>query len=110
MIKLITDPDVFLPEINQICDVLSVLDEAVSIERLTTIIFDDLPAETYSTVKLEAIRDPGLSLEQIQQMMRTIFTNHSEKRMLVTKKNQEFKRYQEFAKENWRENMRWKSQ
>ena len=42
----------------------------------------------YSTVKLEVIRDPDLSLEQIQRMMKTIFINHSE-RVSVTKKNQE---------------------
>ena len=47
----------------------------------------------YSTVKLEAIRDPDLNLEQIQRMMRTIFINHSE-RLSVTKKNPESNRYQ----------------
>ena len=69
----------FLSEINQIRDEPSVLDEAVSTERLTTIIFDALRAEMYSTVRLGAIRDPDLSLEQIQRMMRTIFINHSER-------------------------------
>ena len=48
----------------------------------------------YSTVLLEAIRDPDLSLEQIQRRIRTIFINHSE-RVLDTKNNQESKRYQE---------------
>ena len=80
-----TDPDVFLSEINQIRYERSVLDEAASTERLTTIILDALPAETYSTVKLEAIRDPDLSLEQIQRM-RTFFINHSET-FSATKKN-----------------------
>ena len=47
----------------------------------------------YSTVKLEAIREPDLSLEQIQRMMRTIFINHSE-RLSVTKNNPESNRYQ----------------
>ena len=89
-----TDPDVFLSEINQIRDELGVLDETVSMERLTTIILDTLPVEMYSKVKLEAIRDPDLSLEQIQRMMRTIFINHLE-RMSVTKNNSESKRYQE---------------
>ena len=88
-----TDPDVFLSEINQIRDELDVLDETVSTERLPTIILDALPTEMYSTVKREAIRDPDLSLEQIQRMMRTIFINHS-KRLSVTKKNAEFNRYQ----------------
>ena len=81
-----TDPDVFLSEIKQIRDELGVLDETVSTERLATIILDGLPAEMYSTVKLEAIQDPDLSLEHIQRMMRTIFINHSE-RLSVTKKN-----------------------
>ena len=85
-----TDPDVFLSEINQIRDELRVLDETISTERFTTIILDTLPA---STVKLEAILDPDLSLEHIQRMMRTIFINHSE-RLSVTKKNPESNRYQ----------------
>ena len=88
-----TDPDVFLSDINQIRDELAVLNETTSTERLTTIILDALPADMYSTVKLEAIRDPELSLEQIQRMMRTIFINHSE-RLSVTKKKSESKRYQ----------------
>ena len=71
--ELDTDTDVFLSEINQIRDKLGVLDETVSTEGLTTTIHDALPAEMYSTVKLEAIRDPDLSLEQIQRMMRTLF-------------------------------------
>ena len=86
-----TDPDVFLSEINQMRDELGVLDEMVSTEHLTTIILDALPAEMYSTVKLEAIRDPDLSLEQIERMMRTIFINHLE-RVSETKKNQESNR------------------
>ena len=55
-----TDPDVFMSEINQIRDELGVLDETVSTERLSTIILDALPSEMYSTVKLEAIRDPDM--------------------------------------------------
>ena len=54
-----TDPDVFLSEINQMRDELSVLDETFSTERLTTIILDALPAEIYLTVKLETIQDPN---------------------------------------------------
>ena len=63
-----TDPDVFLSETNQIRDEFGVLDETVSTERLTTITLDALPAEMYSTVKLEEIEDPDLSLEQVQRM------------------------------------------
>ena len=55
VIKRVSDPDVFPSEINQIRDELSVLDEEVSTERLTTIVLDVLPAEMYSTVQLEAI-------------------------------------------------------
>ena len=58
-----TDPDVFLSKINQIRDELGVLDETVSTESLATIILDALPAQMYSTVTFEAIRDLDLSLE-----------------------------------------------
>ena len=81
-----TDPDVCLSEIIRIRDELSDLDEVISTERSTTISLDALPAEMYSTIKLEAIRDPDLTLEQIQRMMmRTIFINHSE-RLSATRK------------------------
>ena len=88
-----TDPDVFLSGINQIRNELSVLDEAIPTERLTTLILDALPAEMYLALNLEAIRDPDLSLEHIQWMMRTIF-NHLE-RVSVTINDQESKRYQQ---------------
>ena len=83
MVKPDPDPDVLMSEIGQIRDELSVLDK-VSTERSTTIILDALPVEMYSTVKPEAKRDPDLSLEQIQRMMRTILINQSE-RLSVTK-------------------------
>ena len=54
--KVGTDPDVSLSEINQVRNELSVLDEAVSTGRLTTTILDASPAKMYSTVKLEAIQ------------------------------------------------------
>ena len=76
MVKAYTDTDVFLSEINQIRDELSVSDEAVSTGRVATIFLDALPAGMYSTVKIEAIRDPDLNLGYIQRMMRTIFINH----------------------------------
>ena len=94
-----TDPDVFLSEIHQTRDELSDLDEIVSTERLTTIILDAFPVERYPTVKLEAIPDLDLSLEQIQPMMRTIFINYSEM-LSVTNKNQELDRR---GRENGRE-------
>ena len=95
---------VFLSEINQIRDELGVLDETVSTERLATIILDALPAEMYSIVKLEAIRDPNLSSEHIQRIMRTISINHLEM-LSVTKNNQESKRYQ-YSNRRGRENSR----
>ena len=96
------DLDVFLSEINQILrNELGVLDETISTERLTRITLDAFPAEMYSTrVKVEAIRDPDLSLEQIQRMTRTIFINHSE-RLSVTKKNPESNRYQGSNRRGW---------
>ena len=90
-----TDPDVFLSDINQIRDELAVLDETISTRYGALdyeIILDALPADMYSTVKLEAIQDPDLGLEQIQQMVRTIVINHSE-RLSVTKKNLGSNRY-----------------
>ena len=87
------DPDAFLSETNQIRDELGVLDETVSMVRLTVTILDALPAEMYSTVKLEAIRNPDLSLEHIQRIMRMIFINHSE-RLPVAKNKSESNRYQ----------------
>ena len=86
----------------QIRDELGVSDETVSTERLTTTILDALPAGMYSTVKLEAIRDPDSILKQIQWMMRTIFINHSEK-LSVAKKNQEFKRDEESNRRGWKD-------
>ena len=97
-----TDPDVFMSEINQIRDELDVLDKMVSTEHLTTIILDALPAEMYSTVKLEAIRDPDFRLEHIQRMMITIFINHSEK-LSVTSNNRESNRYQGSSNRRGRE-------
>ena len=82
------------------CDELGVLDEAISTERLATITLDALPAEMYSSAKLEAIWDPNLSLKQIQWMMRTIFITHSE-RVLMTKNNSELKKYQGSNRRGW---------
>ena len=52
------DPDVFLSEVFQLCDELNDLSEALTYERLTTIILDTLPEDMYSTVKMQSIRDP----------------------------------------------------
>ena len=52
------DSDVFLSEVFQLCDELNDLSEALTYERLTTIILDTLPEDMYSTVKMQSIRDP----------------------------------------------------
>ena len=54
----------------------------------TTIILDALPTEKYAAMKLQAISDPDLCLEEITNTMKTIFINHF-KRSLVPKRSQE---------------------
>ena len=53
--KADTDTDVFFSEMYQLGDELSDLDEMVPIERLTPILFYALPAEKYSTIKIQVI-------------------------------------------------------
>ena len=53
--------------------------EAVTDKRLTTIILDALLKDMYSTFKTQSIRDPDLGLEEIIDIMKTIFINHSER-------------------------------
>ena len=63
--KADTDTDVLMSEINQIRDELSILDETVSTKRLNTIILDALPAEMYSTIKLDFFfKDTRLRLDE----------------------------------------------
>ena len=69
----------FVSEVFQLRDELNDLEEAVSDERLTTIILDALPEKMYSTTKTQSIRDPELGLEKTIGMMKTIFSNHSER-------------------------------
>ena len=97
-----TDPDVFLSKKKQIRVELSVLDEAAPNERLATITLDRLRAEIYSTVKLEAVRDLDLSLEQIEQMMITFFINQSEKK--IVRKNIQESRKKQQSNRRGREN------
>ena len=68
--KVDTDPDVLLSETKQLHNKFSDLDKVVSTERLTTIIFDVLLAENYSTIRLKSIKDPGLIIEQIEWMLK----------------------------------------
>ena len=75
-------------------DELSDLDEVICPERFTKIVLAALPAEMYSTIKIEAIQDPDLTLEQIQRMMRrNMIINHSE-RLPATKKDNKFRKNQ----------------
>ena len=69
--KTDADPNIiFMSEIYQLRNRFSDLDEVVSTERLATIIPDALPAEKYSIIKIQATRDPDLSLEEIKIMMK----------------------------------------
>ena len=74
MTKSDIDPDVFLSEVFQLLDERIDLREAVTDERLTTIILDALPEKIYFAVKMQSIRDHDLELEEIIGMMKTIFT------------------------------------
>ena len=78
----------FLPQGFQLCDELSDLGERESNKQLTTIILDDVPAEKYSTINVQAIRDQNSSLKNIMGIMKTIFINHSE-RSSIPKLSQE---------------------
>ena len=51
MMKADNNSNVFMSRINQLGDELGNLDEVVSIERLTNIILDALPAKKHSTIK-----------------------------------------------------------
>ena len=86
-----TDIDAFLSKVNQLRNELSDLDEVMSTERLTTITLDALPAEKYSTIKIQVIRDPNLSLEEIQSMIKIPYMNNWE-RSSVTKRSHESSR------------------
>ena len=69
--KFNIDPDVFLSEVFQLRDELNDFGEAVTDERLTTII------------NLNAVnKRPELGLEKIIGMMKTIFITHSESRVV----------------------------
>ena len=82
-----TDPDAFLYEIYQLRDELGDLGEAVPTERLATIILDVLPAENYSTINIQAIKNPDISLGDIEGAIKTIYMNHCE-RSPVPKRSQ----------------------
>ena len=58
------DPDLFLSEIFQLRDERSDLSEVVSDKQLTSVIFDALPDEMYSTVKVQSIKDHELGFEE----------------------------------------------
>ena len=52
------------------------MDEGDSEERLRIVISSALLSETYLVIKMQAIRDPDLSLFDIERMMCTIYVNH----------------------------------
>ena len=89
--KADTDSDVFLSEVDQLRDKICDLEEVVVTDHLTTKTLDALPAEKYSTIKVQVIRYPDLNLEKIERMMKTIFVNHS-KRLPFTEKSQQSNR------------------
>ena len=60
-----TNPDMFLSEVFQLRDELSDLGEVIYNELLTTIVRDALPTEKCATIKIQAIKDPDLCLEEI---------------------------------------------
>ena len=69
---LITDLDGFFSEVYQLRDELNDFGKSVSTEALTTIV-DGLLAGKYLTVKIQATRDPDLSLGKIESMIKTTF-------------------------------------
>ena len=53
------------------------MDEVVSTESLNMIIRDALPAVKCSTISIHVIRDPDLSVNEFECIMKMIFINHS---------------------------------
>ena len=91
MMRAGVDPDVFLSEVHHLCDQLGDLDKVVSIEQSTTIILDALPAEKYSTIKIQGMRYLNLNLNGTEGIMKPIFVNHFIMSS-VTKKSQDSNR------------------
>ena len=67
-----TDSDILISEFFQLRNEISDLGEVVSSKHLTIIILDALLAEKYSTVKIQAIKDPDLSREDIEGMVKSL--------------------------------------
>ena len=82
-----TDTAVFMFKIYQLSDEVRHMDKVVSTGRLTATILNALPAEKYSTRKIQANRDHNFCLVEIRRALKPIFNNHSE-RSSVTKMNQ----------------------
>ena len=85
------DSDVCLSKVVQHRDELNDLGDALTDERLKTIILDALPEEMHSAVKMQSIRDRDLGLGAIIRMMKTVVINHSEESS-VPKRRQELYR------------------
>ena len=53
----------------------------------------------YSTVKIKAIRNPDFGLEEIMNMMKTIFINHSERSSVPTRSQEFYRRSRDGGRE-----------
>ena len=80
------DSEVFLPGIYQQRNELSDLDKVASTERLSIIIVDALVPEKMTTIKIQASRYPDFSLEEIENMMKTIFIKSFAKKVVSYQK------------------------
>ena len=79
MIRADTDRDVIVAKTYELRDELSDLNEVVSTVRLATTIFDALPPEKYSTITIQAMNNPNLSLGEVTSMMKAILIKHSQR-------------------------------
>ena len=86
------NPDVLLLEVFQLRDELSGLGDVVATKRLTTILRDALPAEKYLTIKVQAIRVLGLSIEDIETVMKTVVINHAERSSVPNRSQKSYRK------------------
>ena len=69
----------FVAEAYELRDELSDLNEVVSTVCLATAIFDALPADKYSTITIQAMNNPHLSVGEVKSIMKAILINHSQR-------------------------------
>ena len=94
-----TDADVFISACFQVRDEVSDLGEVVSNERLTAIILDALPTDKGENTKIQGIRGPDLCLEEVNNMMKTIFINHSERSSASKRNHQSYRKSRDSGRE-----------